>query len=119
MQQIRFENACTNEFQIISIGGSFIILSVIGLITERESLSKTLRCSLPYGVGAGLLKGAKNFVLVLAYLSLPISTVSLISAGLGIVLAFVVAGLVYKERYTLSQMLGVILGAVAVILLAI
>ena len=118
LQQIRFENTCSNEFQIISIGGSFVLLSVLGLIIDRDKLSSVAKNGLLYGLGAGICNGAKNFVALAIYLCLPLSTVSPVKTGVGMISAFLVAVLFYKEKYSTPQKLGVLLGAVAVVLLA-
>ena len=118
MQQIRFENACSNEFQIISIGGSCILLAALGLIIDRDKLGGVAKNGLLYGFGAGICNGAKNFVTLAIYLCLPLSTVSPVKTGVGMISAFLVAVLFYKEKYSTLQKLGVLLGAVAVVLLA-
>ena len=118
MQQIRFENACSNEFQIISIGGSFVALAVFGLIIDRDKLRGVVKNGLLYGLGAGICNGGKNFVTLVIYLCLPLSTVSPVKTGVGMISAFLVAILFYKEKYTTLQKIGVLLGAGAVILLA-
>lgn len=118
-QQIRFDNACSNEFQFISIGTSFLLLAIIGLMADRDKLGKVLKVGSLYGIVAGLFNGAKNFITLAVYLYVPISTAGPIKTGLGMVGAYVVAVLLYKERYTLWQKIGVLSGACAVILLAI
>ena len=118
MQQIRFEDACSNEFQIISIGGSFLVLTVLGLIIDRDKLGAVAKNGLLYGAAAGLCNGGKNFVALAVYLCLPLSTVSPVKTGVGMIGAFLVAVLFYKEKYTTLQKLGVLLGVVAVVLLA-
>ena len=118
MQQIKFDDACTNEFQFISIGGSFLLLTVLGLIIDRDKLGTVLKRGTLYGLGAGLFNGAKNFLAPVIYLYIEISTAGPIKTGLGMVAAFLVALLLYKEKYTRLQKLGVLLGVLAVILLA-
>ena len=118
MQQIRFENLCSNEFQIISIGGSFVLLAVLGVIIDRDKLGDVAKNGLLYGLGAGICNGGKNFVTLVIYLCLPLSTVSPVKTGVGMISAFLVAILFYKEKYTTLQKIGVLLGAGAVILLA-
>ena len=118
MQQIRFENACSNEFQIISIGGSFVALALFGLIIDRDKLRGVAKNGLLYGLGAGICNGGKNFVTLAIYLCLPLSTVSPVKTGIGMISAFLVAIFFYKEKYTTLQKIGVLLGALAVILLA-
>ena len=117
MQQIRFDNTCSSEFNVISIGVSFLILTVIGLIIDHDKLSSVLKKGTLYGAIAGLFNGAKNFCSLIVYLYLPISTVSPLGTGLGIIAAFLTALLYYRERYNLRQMIGVALGTVAVIAL--
>jgi drug/metabolite transporter (DMT)-like permease len=119
MQQIKFDDACSNEFQMISIGGSFVLLLVIGLICDRARLKYILKNGVFYGIGAGICNGAKNFTTLAIYLFLPLSTVSPIKTSLGMITAFLVSFFFYKEKYTLRQMIGVIFGTVAIVLLAI
>ncbi len=119
MQQIRWNDTCSNEFQVISIGGCFVLLAILGIITDRDKLSSVLTRGSLYGAAAGVFNGAKNFTVLAVYLHLPISIVGSLQTGLGMVFAYLVAIFVYKEKYTLFQKLGVLAGALAVLLLAI
>ncbi len=118
MQQIRFDNACSNEFQFISIGGSFVLLAILGVIIDRDKLTDVLKHGSLYGIGAGVCNGAKNFLTLVIYTLLPLSVVSPLQTGLGMIATFALALLYYKERYTRLQIIGVSLGTFAVILLA-
>ena len=118
MQQIRFEGTCDSEFQIISIGGSFILLAIIGLILDRDKLPYFIKHGSVYGIGAGICNGAKNFLTLVIYTLLPLSIIAPMKTGLGMIATFALALLIYKEKYTKKQIIGVILGVVAVILLA-
>ena len=118
MQQIKYNDACTKEFQMISIGGSFLLLAIIGLINDKDKLGSVFKNGTLYGFGAGFLNGAKNFLSLLILLYLPISIVSPTKVGIGIILSFAVATVFYKEKYSLWQKIGVALGALAVVLLA-
>ena len=118
MQQLRFEGRCDAEFQIISIGGSFILLAVIGLILDRDKLTYFLKHGTLFGVGAGICNGAKNFLTLVIYTLLPLSIISPMKTGLGMIGTFALALCVYKESYTKRQLIGVGLGVAAVILLA-
>ena len=118
MQQIRFENACSNEFNMISIGGSFLILAVLGLIIDRDKLGTVAKKGLLYGAASGLCCGAKNLLLLAIYLFLPLSVISPTSSGLGMISAFLISFFFYKEKYSPRQLIGVLLGASAVVLLA-
>ena len=118
MQQIRFNDTCSNEFQFISIGGAFVLLAILGVTIDRNKLRNVLNKGMLYGAAAGILNGAKNFLTLVIYLYLPLSVISPTKAGMSIIATFTMALLFYKEKYTKLQYLGVILGASAVILLA-
>ena len=119
MQQIKFDNACSSEFQVVSVGGSFVILAVIGLILDRDKLGYVLKRGTVYGAAAGAFNGARNFLTLIIYMLLPLSVISPMKTGVGMIGSFALALCVYKERYTKKQIVGVIIGAVAVILLTI
>lgn len=119
MQQIKFDDACSNEFQMISLGGSFLFLAIVGLINDRKNLGYVLKNGTLYGAASGILNGAKNFTILYIYNYLPISTVSPLKAGLGIIASFLLSVIAYKEKYSILQKIGVALGAVAVVLLTI
>ena len=118
VQQIKFDNACTNEFLMISIGGSFVLLAIIGLIVDRDKLKSVLTHGTLYGLLAGICNGAKNFVSLFVFLFVPMSTVSPMKIGVGIALTFIVSKIFYKEKYSVYQIIGVISGAVAVVMLS-
>ena len=119
MQQLRFENACSNEFQFISIGGSFVLLALLSLITEKKDLRRVLKTGSLYGLCTGVLNGAKNFITLAIYLYLPLSVVSPMTMGLGFLATFATALLLYKEKYTLQQYIGIGVGVAALFLLSI
>lgn len=119
MQQIKFNNACTNEFQMISIGGSFVLLSVIGLIIDRDKVKDVLTHGALYGACAGLANGAKNLISLAVFLFIPMSSASPMKIGVGIALTFVVSKFFFKEKYTVTQIIGVVCGAIAVLMLSI
>lgn len=118
MQQIRFNDTCSNEFQFISIFGSFLLLTILGLIIDRNKLSYILKHGTLYGLGAGICNGAKNFLTLVIYTLLPLSVISPMKTGLSMIATFAMALLFYKEKYSRNQMIGVALGTAAVILLA-
>ena len=118
MQQLRFDNACSNEFQFISIGGSCILLTILGIILDRDKLPRVFKTGVPYGIIAGFCNGGKNFLTILIYMVLPLSIVTPTKTILGKLASLIMALFVYKERYTRTQVAGVILGVIAGIILA-
>lgn len=86
---------------------------------DRDKLGRVIKTGSLYGFGAGILNGAKNFLTLVIYLYLPLSIVSPLKMGLSLVGSFAVAFLMYKEKYTKKQLLGVAIGAAAIIILTI
>ena len=117
MQQLRFDNACSNEFMIISLGGAFLFLTALGLVLERERLGYIVKHGSLYGLGAGVLNGASNFAGILLLLYMPISMSTPLNTGLSILLSFVISILIYKEKFDKMQIAGVAVGLVALVLL--
>ena len=72
-----------------------------------------------YGAISGVFNGAKNFLILFIYSLLPISIVSPLKAGLAIIFSFLLSLIVYKEKYSVLQKIGVATGGVAVVILTI
>ncbi len=117
MQQIRFDNACDNEFMTLSLGGAAAALLLIGFINERGRLKSVLKYGLLYGGAAGLMNGAANLANLATYLFMPISLATPIRTGLGIVTSFVLSIILYKEKFTRRQLISALIGVLALVLL--
>lgn len=117
MQQIRFENKTTNEFMVIALGFSSMASFIMGVIMDRKDCLSILKNGLPFASGAGVSNGITNTLNMLAYTLMPISIVAPTSAGVKIVISFLLSCFLFKEKFLKRQILGVILGGIAVVLL--
>ena len=117
LQQQYFHSACTNEFLLISLGGSFISLLIASLVKERGNIRYILKHGTIAGVLAGICNGAKNYIHLIIYLLMPISVSTPLGVGLGFITSFIFTKFIYKEKFTKGQLIGMFLGAVAVIIL--
>lgn len=117
MQQITFDNACTNEFMVIALAFSSCVLFAVGLKKDRGDLKYVFRHALPWTAAAGASNGLTNFMVVILYTLMPISLSSPIRVGAKILLSFALSVLVFRERFEKRQMLGVILGTIALVFL--
>ena len=119
MQQIYFNDACSNEFKILSLGGACIALVIIGLFTDKGRFRQTLRQGTLHGTLAGLLNGANNYLTMTVYLFIPISLATSLRTGLEILASFAVSVLIYRETFTRRQVISALIGIVALVLLQI
>ena len=119
MQQLYINDACSNEFKILSLGGACIALVIIGLFTDKGRFRQTLRQGTLHGTLAGLLNGANNYLTMTVYLFIPISLATSLRTGLEILASFAVSVLIYRETFTRRQVISALIGIVALVLLQI
>ena len=117
MQQIRFANGCNNEFMVIALCFSTVSLLILGLIKDRKDFAYVLRHGLPYTAGAGISNGATNAMVVFLHTLMPISLSSPIRVGVKVMRSFLLSVVIFREKFKKRQVLGVAIGAVALILL--
>lgn len=115
-QQIRFDGKCDNEFLIISLFGAFLFLFVYGLFTDRKALGTALKNGVGYGALAGICNGASNLLSIITLLYVPISIVSPIKSGGGLLLGFAVSAILYKEKFTKRHFISAAIGILALVL---
>ena len=115
MQQAAFQNQYTNEYMVITLSGATFFLLLLGLITERENLKQTFLKGGAYGMGAGLLNGAKNFANLAAMMLVPLTILTPVKMAIAKPLNFCVSFFVYKERYTMLQYLSIGFGILSVV----
>lgn len=117
MQQIRFENECSNEFMIICLLLSAVVLTTLGFIKEKNRLRIFCRGGVLYAAGAGLSNGLTNLLSLFVTLYLPMSVVAPTGAGVHMIFTYLLGRFAFGERFQKGQTLGIILGTIALILI--
>ncbi len=119
-QQQALDGRYKNEFMIIALLITAVTLFVAAFLTkERKTIGISLKKGFVWYTVCGIANGAVNLfvmMLVSVYKMPPSVMFPLISAG-GIIVTVAVSMTLYKEKLTLYQILGVILGIGAVVLL--
>ena len=116
MQQIRFDGGYKNEFMILALAVVTAVLWILGLARPGNK-GEMLRPCLKYGVIKGFANGFMNYLVMVTSALLPNSVLfPSISAG-GIVLTFICALVLYKEKLSVTQYIGYALGTASVVLL--
>lgn len=116
-QQIRFDDACTNEFMVIALAISAAVLFAVGAVREGKRLLPVLKQCSGYAALAGIANGASNLLAAWVELLLPLAVVAPTRAGVQILLSFAFSKFLFRERFLKRQIVGVLLGAVALVLL--
>jgi len=117
IQQIRFDNRCTNEFMVIALAFSTVVLLLIGILRDGKSVSSIIRGGFLYAGGAGIANGACNLLGLAVNLLIPISIAAPSRSGLKIILSFLLSVVVFQEKFRKRQWAGIAVGTVALVLL--
>ncbi len=107
-----------NEYLILSFLGATAMLLVMGVVFERDCFKTIVRKGLLYGASAGICNGTVNLLVLITYKYLPISVISPVGTGIGIVAGFMLSIFVYKEKLKLRQLIGAAIGGTAVVLMS-
>lgn len=116
LQQVKFERSCDNEFMIVTLGFSTLTLLIVGLIMNGKEFFYILRHGSLYAGAAGISNGATNLLTLIANALVSLSIAAPIRSGVKIVMSFLISVLIFRERLTRKQTVGVILGTAALIL---
>ena len=117
LQQVKFLKTCDNEFMIVTLFFSAITLFFIGIITNGKNLLYILRHGGIYACVAGLSNGATNLLNLVVNAMIPISIAAPTRSGIKIVISFLISLIIFKEKLSRRQTFGIIIGAIALILL--
>ena len=117
LQHSAFGDAFSNEYLIISYIGAAISLFAFGFVFEKDSFGSAIKHGVLFGAAAGIFNGINNLLGLLTYNYLPLSFISPVKTGGGIIISFIVSVLLFKERFSKRQYISVIIGIAAVILM--
>lgn len=112
-----FDGAYDSTFMIISLAAVFVGLAVAAFICERERIPTALRSGAHLMLLCGAANGVVNLFVMLASVVIAKSIMfPVISAG-EIILIWIISVFVYKEKLSVMQNVGMVLGVISVVLL--
>lgn len=118
IQQHAFDQNGKSEFMIIALAIVAVWMFVLGVITEKKEMGTNLRKGFWMYAVCGIANGVVNYLVLYLYgIKFPASVSQpVISAG-GIILTGLISIFVYKEKLTRNQLIGMLLGTVAIVVL--
>ena len=117
LQQVKFNQSYDSEFMIITLGVSSMLLLVMGMIKDKRVAFSALRRGGAYALIAGASNGATNLLNLTVNAMLPISIAAPSRSGVTIVTSFLISLIIFKEKLSARQILGVIIGMAALVAL--
>lgn len=119
MQQRAYGGTSGDELMIVALIEVVLILLVFTLIVERRNIKVALKSALVLGSLTGIITGLNNFIVMMftGQKLLPVTVFFPLLSGGGLIAAFIVGLLCYKEKYSLVQYCGFVFGVISVVLL--
>ena len=116
MQQIACEGRYKNEFMIVALAIVTALFLIVAML-RKEKIADGFGVCAGLGAVKGIANGIVNLLVMILTGSIPNAILfPSISAG-GIVIGFVIAVGIYKERLSKQQLAGYLIGTVSVVLL--
>jgi len=117
MQQVRFEGAYKQEFMMLAMLISSVILIIASLFNKEQYKNSGFVTGLKFGAINGTANGIVNLLVMILTGTIANSILfPSVSAG-GIIAGFLLATFVYKEKLTRIQLIGYEIGTISIILL--
>ena len=117
VQQMEFPGLYKSEFMIIAYIITVAILMILAVFSEKKEIVPHLKKGAGWYIVCGLANGIVNYLVLVMSLRMPASVMfPLISAG-GIVMTALISVFVYKEKLSLQQKMGLMLGLMAIVVL--
>lgn len=116
IQQTKFDGACKNEFMITALMMGIVVMLAAAFITGHN-LKSEVRDAAKYAPPSGLANGCVNMLIMLLTHALPAAILYPVVCAGGIVVTFIAAVTVYREKFTKRQYVGYLIGVLSVILI--
>ena len=116
-QQIRFNDTVSSECMIICLGFSALILFVVGIVRSKKESLTILKSCAPYAVAAGAANGATNLLSIVLNTMMAISISSPTRSVVKTAITFAYSFFILKEKFLPRQVVGIVLGVIATVLL--
>lgn len=116
-QQTRFAGAYKNEFMIVSLLVVCACMLPFIIKQDKEHMGEILRKGAVPGVLCGLANGGTNLLVMVVTRTMAKSVFFPAISGGSMIVSYIVSRTVFKERYTLVQNCGILLGIVSLVLL--
>ncbi len=117
VQQVDFNGMYKSEFMIIGLAVTAIVLFALSLIFERKEMLYNVKKGGLFGVIGGVLNGANNFLMMVLAILMPASISYPVISASATVLTTLIAYFFYKDKLSLIQLIGIVVGIGAIVML--
>ena len=101
---------------IVTYVFTFVTVMVIGIIKDGKQILYIFRHAGPYTAAAGASNGIVNLLSLEITKLIPLSVSAPMLSGIKIIVTFLISLIIFKEKMSVKQIIGVVLGAASLIL---
>ena len=116
VQQMAFDGEYKNEFMLCAFFIVFVLFFVMGLRVQGDKKKMLCEC-VKYAAPVGLANGLGNFLVLVLTAVLPTAILFPAISAVSMVLTFILALIVFREKLSKAQTIGYISGVISVVLL--
>lgn len=116
MQKRALGDAYGNEFMVIALAAASVLLLGFAMLTSRD-IRGDFRACLPYSAANGVSNAVINFLMLVLIGNVPNTVLYPTNAAASMIAAFLLAFIMYKERFSRVQYVGYALGVASIVLL--
>lgn len=106
-----------NEFMIIAFALFVVVISVLSLCTERKEIAFCAKKGWFLAIICGIANTVVNLLTMVLQSYIPVSVLFPLVSGGGLILTYFLSRFIYKEKLSVVQNIGFILGVFSVIFL--
>lgn len=118
MNKQKLGDAYSHEFMIVALAVAAVMLfAFVFLRKGGADTGKEFRVCVPFALANGVGNALVNFLMLFLIGNIPNTVLFPTNSALGMAAAFMLAYFIYKERFSKTQYIGYVLGAVSVVLL--
>lgn len=118
VQTVDFAGACSNEFMIAGLLIVAVAMAVVSLIFERKEIGECLKTAGLLPILNGAANGLANFLTLILLTIMPASLMQPLNSAGGIIVTVAISIFIYREKLSVYQIFGVILGTASVVFLS-
>lgn len=118
VQTVDFAGGLSNEFMIIALAIVAVSMAVVSLIVERNEIVPCLKTAGFLPILNGAANGLANFLTLALLLIMPASLMQPLNSAGGIIVTVAISIFIYREKLSMYQLIGVVLGTASVVFLS-
>ncbi len=116
-QERKFEGTFNSSFMIMALMIATVVSFAIGFIIERKSVKAVFTKGIISASLCGICNGATNLLVMVIVGSVAASLFFPVLSAAQLVSLFLLSVLAYKEKFILRQIIGMVLGLMAIVIL--